>query len=165
MNNVNNVQKHVKLKKHEIAINLPTIAAYNVRSLFPKVNCFKTDMLERAVDVAFVSEVWEKEEKKEHAAEIEEMLEIDGLKYLSKSRPSTKRGGGVALITNLKKFSIEKLDVCIPNNLEVIWGLLKPKHPPAGSEYKNIIVCCFYSPPNSRKNSKLGDHLVGTGSL
>ena len=158
--NVNNAQKHLKLKKFEIALNLPTIAAYNMRSIFPKIENFKIDMLERAVDVAFVSEVWEKKEKKEHNLEIEKMLEFDGLQYLSKSRPSTTRGGGVAIITNLEKFSIEKLDIGIPSNLEVIWGLLKPKSGPC--KYKKIIVCCFYSPPNSRKNSKLVDHLVGT---
>ena len=117
-------------------------------------------MLERAVDVAFVSEVWEQEEKEEHAHKIEEMLELDGLHYISKSRPSSMRGGGVAIITNLEKFSIQKLEIHIPSNLEVIWGLLKPKNTP--SKYKNIVVCCFYSPPNSRKNSKLVDHLVGT---
>ena len=158
--NVNNVQKNVKLKKHEIAINLPTIAAYNVRSLFPKVNSFKTDMLERSVDVGFVSEVWEQEENEDHAHKIEELLEIDGLQYISKSRPASTRGGGVAIVTNLEKFSIKKLDIIIPSNLEVIWGLLKPKHTP--SKYQNIVVCCFYSPPKSRKNIKLTDHLIGT---
>ena len=59
-----------------------------------------------------------------------------------------------------EKFSIEKLDIQVPNKLEVIWGLLNPKNFP--SKYKNIIVCSFYSPPDSRKNSKLTNHLVGT---
>ena len=59
-----------------------------------------------------------------------------------------------------EKFSIEKLDIQVPNKLEVIWGLLNPKNLP--SKYKNIIVCSFYSPPDSRKNSKLTNHLVGT---
>ena len=153
---VNSPPKPVKLRKYQVALNLPTIAAYNVCSLFPKVRSFKIDMLERAIDVAFVSEVWEQKEKKEHAFEVEKMLEMDGLKYLSKSRPSTQRGGGVAIVTYLKKFSIDKLDIGIPDNLEVIWGVLKPKNGP--SKYKNILVCCFYSPPNSRKNSKLVDH-------
>ena len=160
ISNVNVAQKHSNLRKYEIALNLPTVAAYNMRSLFPKIGNFKIDMLERAIDVAFVSEVWELSEKKEHALEVEKMLELDGLHYLSKSRPTSKRGGGVAIITNLEKFSIKRLDISTPSNLEVIWGLLKPKCGPC--RYKNIIVCCFYSPPKSRKNSKLVDHLVGT---
>ena len=50
------------LKKYEVALNLPTVASYNVRSLFPKIRSFKTDMLIRAVSVAFVSEIWEQKE-------------------------------------------------------------------------------------------------------
>ena len=121
---MNNVQKTFKLKKHEVAINLPTIATYNVRSLFPKLNSFKTDMIERAVQVAFISEVWEQKENEEHSNAIEEMLEIDGLHYISKSRPSTNRGGGVAIIVNSEKFRLEKLDIQVPNKLEVIWCLV-----------------------------------------
>ena len=52
-------------------------------------------MLERAVSVSFVSEIWEVSEKKEHVFEIEKLLEMHGLKYISTSRPSNKKGGGV----------------------------------------------------------------------
>ena len=152
--------KHQKLGKHQIALNLPTIASYNVRALFPKVNSLKKDILERSIDLAFISEIWEVKEKKEHALEVEKMLEFDSLKYLSKPRPPSNRGGGVAIITNMKKYTIEKLNIVVPDNLEVIWGLLKPKKGP--SKFKNIIVCSFYSPPNSRKNNKLVNHLIGT---
>ena len=117
-------------------------------------------MLERGISCALASEIWEKSEKKEHILEIERMLQIDGLKYLSTSRPSTTKGGGAAIIVNLEKYSVEKLDVSIPGNLDVVWGLLKPKFGP--SKFKKIIVCCFYSPPKCRKNTRLADHLVGT---
>ena len=72
--------KHQKLGKHQIALNLPTIASYNVRALFPKVNSLKKDILERSIDLAFISEIWEVKEKKEHALELEKMLAI--IKYL-----------------------------------------------------------------------------------
>ena len=115
-------------------------------------------MLERNIDVAFVSEVWEQSENKEHMKKIEEMLEIDGLHYLSKSRPITTRGGGVAIIVKRDRFTLRKLDeVFVPNNLEVIWGLLRPKN---DAKFRNIVVCCFYIPPGSRLKSKLVDHLI-----
>ena len=41
-----------------------------------------------------------------------------------------------------------------------MWGLLKPKAEDA--KYKKIILCSFYSPPKSRKNLKLTDHIVTT---
>ena len=86
------------------------------------------------------------------------MLEIDGLKYFSTPRPSG--WGGAGIIVNLKKFTVEKLNIFIPDNLEVVWGLLKPKNETA--KFKKIIICSFYSPPSSRKNNRLTDHLVTT---
>ena len=61
---------------------------------------------------------------------------------------------------NQDRFSVEKLEITIPNNLEVVWGLLKPKL--KSFKFKKIILCSFYSPPKSRKNTKLADHIIGT---
>ena len=41
-----------------------------------------------------------------------------------------------------------------------MWGLLKPKV--TTGKISTIIVCCFYSPPKSRKNAALIDHLTVT---
>ena len=136
-------------------MNLPIVAAYNCRSLFPKVQNFKTDMKERQIDCAFLSEIWEQKENKQHMSEIETMLQIEGFKYISTSRPTNKSGGGVALVVNLKKYSVEKIDIFTPNNLEVVWGLLKPKS--TSAVIKKIIVGTFYSPPKTRKNTNLAD--------
>ena len=146
-----------------MALGLPTIGSYNVRSLFPKIKSFKIDIIERGVDVAFVSEVWEQKENQGHALEIEKMLEINGLKYLSKSRPAKSRGGGVALIVNQEKFSIQNLDdVSVPKNVEAVWGLLRPKNANTKTKFKKIIVCCFYLPPKSKRQAVLSDHLIET---
>ena len=40
---------------------LPTIATYNVRSFFPKINNVRT---EREISLSFFSEVWQKKERK-----------------------------------------------------------------------------------------------------
>ena len=144
--------------KTQQALNLPSVATYNMRSLFPKILSLKNDLLERAIDCAFLVEIWEKSEKKQHQYEIEKMLEFDGLKYISTARPGG--WGGAALVVNLHKFSLEKLNIVIPDKLEVIWGLLRPKNEKAF--FKKILVCSFYSPPKSRKNMKLTDHLVTT---
>ena len=65
------------------AVHLPTIATYNMRSIFPKIGNVKTDILERGISCGFFSEIWEKSEKKNHKFEIENMLESEGLKYIS----------------------------------------------------------------------------------
>ena len=90
--------------------------------------------------------------------EIEKLLEMNGLKYISTPRPTD--WGGAAIIVNQRKFSLEKINIFIPHNLVIIWGLLKPKSVEA--KFKKIILCSYYSPPNSKKNSKLTDHIVTT---
>ena len=59
-----------KLSKNaRIADGLPVILVCNMRSLFPKIQNFKQDFLERGVDLALVSEIWEKQESVEHILE------------------------------------------------------------------------------------------------
>ena len=118
----------------------------------------KNDIIEREIDLGFLVEIWEKSEKRNHQFQIEKLLEMNGLKYISTARPGG--WGGAALIANQEKFSLEKLNVVIPHNLEIIWGLLRPKSEDA--YFKKIIVCSYYSPPNSRKNAKLTDHIIST---
>ena len=142
---------------------LPKVATYNLRSLLPKIVSLSTDILERKIDCSFLSEIWEQVDNINHQFEIEKLLELNGLKYISTSRKPSRNGvsyGGAAIIVNLEKFSCEKIPVHIPQNIEAVWCLLRPKNP--GASFKKIIVCSFYSPPNKRRNSKMADHIVGT---
>ena len=152
-----------KIDKITAALSLPTVATYNCRSLFPKIESLKTDLLERKIDCGFLVEIWEQKQNAEQKFEIEKMLELNGLQYISNPRPPNKKGvsyGGAAIVVNLEKFSCEKLKISIPGNLEVVWGLLRPKNPSA--KFKKIVVCSFYSPPNKNRNTKLADHIVTT---
>ena len=137
---------------------VPVVATYNCRSIFPKLGNMKKDIVERNIQAAFCCEIWEQKEKRNHQFEIEKMLETEGLKYISTPRPTG--WGGAAIIVNQEKFSLEKLNVHIPHNLEIIWGIMKPKDERA--VFKRILLCSFYSPPNSRKNTKLCDHIITT---
>jgi hypothetical protein len=88
-------------------------------------------------------------------------MEMKGLKYIScGSRPSGKRGGEAAILTDMTKFTMEKLDVNVPNNLEVQWAIIRPKQVLPSTKYREIIFCSFYSPPRSRKHRALLNHLV-----
>ena len=122
--------------KISAAVHLPTIATYNMRSLFPKINNVKNDLLERGISLGFFSEIWQKLENKNHQFQIEKMLETEGLQYISTARP---RGwGGAAIIVNREQFHLEKLDVIIPHNLEVVWGLIRCKA--ENAKFKQILV-------------------------
>ena len=54
---------------------------------------------------------------------------------------------------------MEKLDVAIPHNLEIIWAIAKPKN---AIKFKVIIVASFYLTPKSKKKTKLYDHISET---
>ena len=93
-----------KPDKITAALSLPTVATHNLRSLFPKIENFTTDILERKIDCAFLSEIWEKEHCKEHQGEIEKLLELHGLQYMSTCRKPNAKGvsyGGAAIVVNL----------------------------------------------------------------
>ena len=86
--------------KLSVCQSLPAVSVSNCRSLIPKVNNFVQDMLEREVGVAIISEIWQKTKSKKHRVEIEKMLKIHGLKYISTPRIH-KRGGGAAIVANM----------------------------------------------------------------
>ena len=140
-----------KQDKISAALCLPTVATYNLRSMIPKIGSLTTDILERRIDCAFLTEIWENEDNQNHQFEIEKLLELHGLQYISSSRKPNSKGvayGGAAILVNLEKFSCERIPVHTPQNLEVVWALLHPKN--VSAKFKKIIVCSFYSPPNKR---------------
>ena len=142
------------------ALTLPTLSNYNMRSLFGKILNFSEDMNERLTDVSFLTEIWEKKEDKKHQNRIEELFELGGIKYISTPRPGAQRGGGVAIAVRTERFIISKLNIPTPNAVEVVWGLLKPKI--ITGSIVAIILCYFYSPPKSRKNAALLEHISHT---
>ena len=63
-------------------------------------------------------------------------------------------------MANTENFSLVKIDISIPNKLEVVWGLLKPKF--ISGKVRKVLVCCFYIPPKSKKKTALIEHLTLT---
>ena len=139
---------------------MPKICNYNVRSLWSKTSNLSEDINERESDLIFLTEVWEKRENKKHQNKLTEMFEMSGIKYISTPRPGPKRGGGAAIAIRQQKFTLSKLNIPLPSSIEVVWGLLKPKN--ITGKLSKFIVCCFYSPPRSRKKNILVDHLTLT---
>ena len=127
--------------------SLPILSVSNLRSFWPKLNNFKEDMILRDISCAMLSEVWEKANCKKQQYELEKMLNMDGIKYISTPR-MTKQGGGAVIVAQLKDYSLDKIEVPNPNKVEVVFGLLRPKK--NACKIKEIIIAAFYSPPNSR---------------
>ena len=96
--------------------------------------------------MSFITEIWEQDENKKHQKKVEKLLELKGIKYISKPRRN-RLGGGAAIAVNLKSYSLSKLNVHVPTNVECVWGLAKPLKP--NKSYSSFICCSFYSPPAS----------------
>ena len=98
---------------------------------------------------AFHSEIWERKESKKHKRKIDEMMEMNGISYISTPRPD-RRGGGSAITANNALYHLKEIKCDNPDNLEVTFATLRPKEPQ--SPQFLIILCAVYSPPRSRKN-------------
>ena len=131
-----------------------------MRSIWGKLANFAEDVHERSGEIIFLCEVWGKSENRKHQRKIEELLEMKQISYISTPRPGAKRGGGAAIAFSSDRFSVAKLNIHIPKPLEVVWALLRPNIPTG--DIRKIILCSFYSPPNSRKNRQLVDHISMT---
>ena len=107
--------------------------------------------------MALCSETWEKSNNKKYQKNIEEMLEMKGLRMISNPR-KYQRGGGVCIIANTTKVNIQAVETPNPDNVEAVFALVKPLAP--SPQIKTIITFAFYCPPRSRKMSKLIDYLV-----
>ena len=84
---------------------------------------------------------------------------MEGLNFFSTPR-LTKRGGGAAIVVSLEQYTLEKLLVMNPDKVEAVFGIMRPKN--ANAKIREIIIAAFYSPPKSRKNPHLLDHLLST---
>ena len=142
------------------SLSLPTFSVFNMRSIWSKLSSLSEDMAERQTDFSILSEVWEKRENLSHKKRLEEAFEMKDLFYFSTARPGSKRGGGAAIAAKSDRYHVSKLNINIPKPLEVVWGMLRPKII-TGSTSK-IILCSFYSPPNSKKKKALVDHMAIT---
>ena len=141
------------------AASLPKVSSYNMRSLMPKVHSLAMDIKARMCNLTILCEVWERQESKKHQFKLEELLEMHGIDYISTPR-NLKRGGGAAILVDLEHFTLSKLNINIPKNLEIVWGLIKPKV--ICGKITKIICCSFYCPPKSKKKSALIEHMAMT---
>ena len=144
---------------------LPVVAVANVRILLPKLNSFIEKVQNEYIQICFISECWEKQGKKNKhfQARTEEIMQMHGYQYLfCGARPSGKRGGGAAILVDLHYFTVEKVCVNVPSNLEVQWAVIRPKKTVQNVNFNEIILSSFHSAPNSRKHKALLDHLVST---
>ena len=89
-------------------------------------------------DICIVSETFERENKR-----IESVLTRRHFKSISYNRKNRARGGGCAIVLNENRFSVTKLDIAVPEEIE---------------------SCCTLCVPNSPNNNHLKVKRIAIGS-
>ena len=114
-------------------------------------------MEEENIDVAFLSETWEREYKP-----LTEILQIPSHTRLGNVYQRKGAGGRTALVINHDKYNITKpveSHVTVPWGVEVTTAMIAPKQTTSDSLVKRILIMSIYSKPNSRKKTALLDFI------
>ncbi|KAI8481124.1 hypothetical protein Bbelb_411380 [Branchiostoma belcheri] len=135
---------------------LPSVYMCNARSLLNKLDEFELTLQQYKVDIAIVTETWFS------TAMPSEFLNVDNYTLFATSR-TDRRGGGVAIYTHENVQARPIFHVQVPPELECMWAWVRPKRLPR--EVPSIALCATYSPPNSKHQELLIDHLVNTADL
>ena len=95
---MNNLHAIKRSNKPVEALNLPVIANINPRSVYNKVKEFHTFVDQEEVDVVFMSESWEREEKQLH-----EIIQLEDHEIVSNVYQRRGKGGRPAIFATTKK--------------------------------------------------------------
>ena len=118
------------------ALNLPVFANINPRSVYNKVNQFHTFVDQEEVDVVFMSESWERDDKTLH-----ELIKLENHEIISNVFQRKGKGGRPAIIVNKNKFVVQNLTNTLINirwGVEVVWCLLTPINATSKSKIQKI---------------------------
>ena len=140
------------------ALDLPIVVNLNPRSIYNKIDEFHALVEEEEVDITFMSESWERENKTLH-----EIVNLDDNIVISNVHQRRGIGGRPALIVSTKKYKVENLTnsvITIPWGVEAVWALITPKNVTNDSKIKKIVIGAIYSKPNSRKKTATLDHIT-----
>ena len=130
----------------------------NPRSAMNKLEELKTFIDEENIDVAFISESHDRENKR-----LEDHFHLENYRVISNLYQRKEKGGRPALIVNNEKYNVKDLTntlIEIPWGVEVTWAILTPKNVSSDSIVQNIILGSIYSKPNSKKKTATLDHIA-----
>ena len=110
--------------------------------------------------IGFLSELWLSQKNPLHQRELDRRLHLEGYEFITNSR-AARRGGGVGIVVNLNLgYTAKRLQVNCrvgASSLEVVWALVSPPSPVGG--VKSFICASIYSPPKTRLNDSLIEHI------
>ena len=139
------------------AVQLPVVINLNPRSIYNKVDEFKTMIEQLNCTLCFISESWDRENEG-----LEEIVNIENFKIIKNVCQRQGSGGKPALLISEKDYFITELSpkvITVPKSVEAVWALMTPKSGGCRSKIKNIAVCAYYYTKNTKKSDFL-DHVT-----
>ena len=150
---------HINPKRINTASSLPLICVANARSLYNKSSNFKHILHELGIEIAIISETWERQE-----LSLDNLLNLHQYKVISYRRPKRKAnrqpGGGAAIVYNDYRFMVSEIDFPVPHGVEIVWALVKPKQ--TVGNVQKIAIASVYIRPSSVYKTKTIDHIIQT---
>ena len=132
----------------------------NPNSAMNKLEELKMFIDEQSIDVAFISESHDRQNKK-----LEDHFDLENYKVVSNIHQREGKGGRPALIVNTENYHVEDITntlISIPWGVEITWAIITPKTVAADSLVKRIVLGSIYSKPNSKKKTATLDHIAET---
>ena len=130
------------------AINLPSIANINPRSVYNKVKEFHTFVLQKEIDVVFMSESWEREN-----LTLQDIINLEDNTVISNVFQRKGKGGRPAIIVNNKKFLVQNLTntlINIKRGIKVVCCILTPINVTPSSNIPKVACASIYCKPGSK---------------
>lgn len=118
---------------------------------------FHTFIEQKDIDVLFMSESWERENKT-----LDQIINLENHTIISNVHQRANIGGRPAIFANHNKFHVQNITnslVSIKWGVEAVWCLLTPKNVSNTSKIKKIACAAVYSKPGSKFKSDLLDHI------
>ena len=139
------------------ALALPTLCNLNPRSLYNKINEFQEFVVSEDVDVVFLSETWERQNKT-----LSEIINLEDYAVISNVNQRDVVGGRPALVVNNKKFNVRNITntlVPVMWGVEAVWAIVSPKIFNQASKIQHIACAAIYSKPGSQHKTDLLNHI------
>ena len=121
--------------------------------MYNKIDEFHALMEEEDIDIAFMSESWERENKTS-----QEIIRLEDFTIISNVYQRRDIGGRPALIIKSNNYTVQNLTnsvIQVPWGVKIVWALITPKNVQNDSKIQRIVLGSIYSKPNSRKKRLL----------
>ena len=139
------------------ALHLPLVINLNPRSVYNKVEEFKTMIEQMECGLCFISESWDRADKS-----LEDIIQMENFAFIKNTKQRSGQGGKPAIFVSTKDYFVKELGVdviAVSPNVEAVWALLTPKSGGCRSKIKNIAACSYYYTKNTNRSEFL-DHIT-----